>query len=205
MNIQGIEIEWLGHASFIINNNIFIDPYEVNTDKKADLILITHPHYDHCSILDIQKIIKKGTIIIAPPDCTSKLSKLEEVQLKLIEPGKKFTSENLIVEAIPAYNIDKEFHPKQNQWVGYIITLNGKRIYFAGDTDLIPEMNNLNVDIAMLPIGGKYTMDYEEAAKAVSKIKTKVVVPMHFGKIVGHKEDADEFKKLVKDAEVIIL
>lgn len=209
MNIEGIEIEFLGHASFIINNNIFIDPYLIETDKKADLILITHSHYDHCSLDDIKKILKPETLVIAPPDCSSKFSRIENLKTKIITPGKKFTSNNLIIEAIPAYNIKKPYHPKQNEWVGYIITINNKKIYHAGDTDLIPEMNNLNVDIALLPIGGEYTMNVQQAAEAVSKIKTKVVIPMHYGskaKVqLGSPNCAQEFKDLVKDAQVIIL
>lgn len=209
MNIEGIEIEFLGHASFIINNNIFIDPYNIKTDKKADLILITHSHYDHCSLQDIQEIIKPETIVIGPPDCTSMLSRIENVNFKLIAPGKKFTSNNLIIEAVPAYSIKKPYHPKQNEWVGYIITIKGKRIYHAGDTELIPEMNNLNVDIALLPIGGTYTMNAREAAEAVSRIKAKIAIPMHYGnkaKVpLGSPDCAEEFKELVKNAKVIIL
>ena len=200
MNIEGIEIEWLGHSSFIINNNIFIDPYNIDTDKKADLILITHSHYDHCSLSDIKKIIKPETIIIGPPDCSSTFSRIEDLKFKIIAPGKKFTSNNLTIEAIPAYNIKKQFHPKENEWIGYILTLNNKKIYHAGDTDLVPEMNNLNVDISLLPIDGTYTMNAIEAAEAVSKIKTKVAIPMHY----SDKEQAENFKDLVKNAKVII-
>lgn len=205
MNVQGIEIEWLGHASFIINNNIFIDPYQINTNKKADLILITHPHYDHCSLQDIKKISKTETIILAPPDCSSKLSRIENIKTEIITAGKKLTSNNLIIETIPAYNTNKKYHPKQNEWMGFIITINNKRIYHAGDTDLIPEMSNLNLDIALLPIGGTYTMNAKEAAQAVFKIKTKIAIPMHYGKIIGTKEDALIFKKLVKNTQTIIL
>ena len=209
MNIEGIEIEFLGHASFIINNNIFIDPYNIETDKKADLILITHSHYDHCSLEDIQKIMKPETIVIGPPDCSSKFSRIEGLKTKIITPGKKFTSNNLIIEAVPAYSTKKPYHPKENEWVGYIITINNKKIYHAGDTELIPEMNNLNVDIALLPIGGTYTMNVQEAVQAVSKIKTKIAIPMHFGnkaKVqLGSPDCTQEFKESVKDAQVIIL
>lgn len=209
MNIEGIEIEFLGHSSFIINNNIFIDPYNIETDKKADLILITHSHYDHCSLEDIQKIMKPETIVIAPPDCSSKLARIEDLKTKIITPGKKFTSNNLEIEAIPAYSIKKPYHPKENEWIGYILEINGKRIYHAGDTELIPEMNNLNVDIALLPIGGEYTMNVQEAAEAVTRIKAKIAIPMHYGnkaKIqLGSSNCAEEFKELVKGAQVVIM
>lgn len=201
MNIEGIEIEHLGHAGFIINNNIFIDPYKINTDKKADLILITHSHYDHCSLEDIKKILKPETIVIGTPDCTSLFSRIENLNFKIMTPGKKFTSNNLTIEAIPAYNITRKFHPKENDWVGYILTINGKRIYHAGDTDVIPEMDNLNVDVALLPIGGTYTMTAAEAAEAVSKIKTKIAIPMHYTK----KEDVESFQYLVKSAKVVVM
>lgn len=204
MNIEGLDIEWLGHSGVRINS-IFIDPYQIKTNEKADLILITHAHYDHCSVEDIQKILKPETICIGPPDCTSVFLRMKDLNFKIITPGKKFTSNNSIIESIPAYNLIKPYHPKENEWVGYILTINGKRIYHAGDTDLIPEMNNLNVDIAFLPIGGKFTMDYEDAAKAVSKIKIKIVIPIHYGSVIGVKEDAEEFKRLVKDAKVILM
>ena len=199
MLIGNVKIDWLGHASFKITDKkvIYIDPYNVPPEEKADIILITHTHYDHCSIEDIKGIVRDGTIILIPPDCQSKLSGIQCVDVHLVKPGKKIGALGTIIEAAPAYNLNKNFHEKANEWVGYIINIEGKRIYHAGDTDFIPEMKELkNIDVAMLPIGGKYTMDAAEAAKAANAIKPKVAVPMHYGSIVGSEEDAKKFKKL---------
>ena len=199
MLIGNVKIDWLGHASFKITDKkvIYIDPYNIPPDEKADIILITHSHSDHCSVEDIKGIVREGTIIIIPPDCQSKLSGIQCVDVHLVKPGKKIGALGTIIEAAPAYNLNKNFHEKANEWVGYIINIEGKRIYHAGDTDFIPEMKELkNIDVAMLPVGGKYTMDASEAAKAANAIKPKVAVPMHYGSIVGSEEDAKNFKKL---------
>jgi len=199
MLIGNVKIDWLGHSSFKITDKkvIYIDPYNIPPDEKADIILITHSHSDHCSVEDIKGIVREGTIIIIPPDCQSKLSGIQCVDVHLVKPGKKIGALGTIIEAAPAYNLNKNFHEKANEWVGYIINIEGKRIYHAGDTDFIPEMKELkNIDVAMLPVGGKYTMDAAEAAKAANAIKPKVAVPMHYGSIVGSEEDAKNFKKL---------
>ncbi len=205
MQIQGININWLGHAGFNIENKIIIDPFKITVPIRADIILITHPHYDHCSLEDIEKSIKNSTTIIAPPDCTSKFSKQEKGNIKIITPGKTIQIEDIKIEAVPAYNINKEFHPKENEWCGYIITINNKKIYHAGDTDLIPEMNNIDVDIALLPVGGTYTMNARESAQAAQKIKAKTIIPMHYTKgIAGSKEDAEKLKELLPDKVIIL-
>lgn len=187
-------IHWLGHSSFKITGEkiIYIDPYQIDDTEKADIILITHPHYDHLSLEDINKIRKENTIILAPEDARDKLS-----DFKPVKPYQFLTIEGIKIETIPAYNTDKQFHPKEKNWVGYVIEINGKRIYHAGDTDLIPEMEELkDIDIAMLPIGGTYTMDVTEAVQAVNIIEPKIAIPMHYGKIVGTKLDAEKFKEL---------
>jgi len=199
MLLGNVKIDWLGHASFKITNKrvIYIDPYNVPSEEKADIILITHSHYDHCSIEDVKGIVKDGTIIIIPPDCQSKLSGIQGINVYLAKPGKKIEAFGIIIEAVPAYNINKNFHEKSNEWVGYIINTDGKRIYHAGDTDFIPEMKEIKeIDIALLPVGGTYTMDASEAAKATNTIKPKVAVPMHYGSIVGSEKDAKRFKEL---------
>jgi len=199
MLIGNVKLDWLGHASFKITNKkvIYIDPYNVPPEEKADIILITHSHSDHCSIEDIKGIVRDGTIIIITPDCQSKLSDIQGIKVHLAKPGKKIGALGIVVEAVPAYNINKNFHEKSNEWVGYIINIDGKRIYHAGDTDFIPEMKELKeIDVALLPVGGKYTMDAKEAAEAANAIKPKVAVPMHYGSIVGSEEDAKRFKEL---------
>lgn len=180
-------IEWLGHASFRISSKnliIYIDPFMLPDDnKQADLILVTHEHYDHCAVDNIKKLIKSDGVIVATVDC---MGKLAELNLKLVTPNQKIRVKEVGIETVPAYNIDKVYHTRVSNWVGYVITINGIKIYHAGDTDFISEMNNLkDIDIALLPIGGTYTMNEEEAAKAANVIKPKIVVPMHYGTCAG--------------------
>jgi L-ascorbate metabolism protein UlaG (beta-lactamase superfamily) len=212
MDVEGINIEWLGHASFRINEGkvIYIDPYEIDEGEKADIIFVTHAHYDHCSIADLKKIVNPETVIVAPPDCQSKFSgKVEVKDVVLAEPGKKYTVEGVEFETVPSYNKIKEFHPKINEWVGYIITIKGKRIYHPGDSDFIKEMDGLNVDVAFLPVSGTYVMDAEEAAEAAKAINAKVFIPMHYGKVVidgkilGTEADAERFKELCNKPVII--
>ncbi len=203
MVVEGINISKLPHDGFKIyeqNKFIYIDPFQLNdVNEKADLILITHGHYDHCSVEDIKKIIQPSTIIITTPDCISKLSKMEVREIKTMAPGDSATVYGFSIEAVPAYNIGKQFHPKEQEWVGFVIAASGKRIYHAGDTDRIPEMKDLkNIDIALLPVSGTYVMTAEEAAEACSDIKPKVAIPMHYGSIVGSPSDAEKFKELTK-------
>lgn len=186
-------VEWLGHACFKIKGSkvIYFDPYDIQKNEKADIILVTHGHYDHFSPDDIRKILKNDTVVVAPKDCAGKIS----VDMRTSEIGKTINIGNISVTGVPAYNIDKKFHPKGSV-VGIIAKLDGVKIYHAGDTDFIPEMKDLKVDIALLPVGGTYTMNAEEAAKAANTIKPKLAIPMHYGKIVGSKSDAEKFKSL---------
>ena len=200
MQFKNINIEWLGHASFIIKSDrtIYIDPYQIDIEEKADVILITHDHYDHCSLQDIEKIVKKGTIVICPSDCQSKITKLkQDVEIMVLNPGNEILIKGMKVKAFPAYNVGKNFHKKEDEWNSYLLDTLAVKIYHAGDTDVIPEMNRLGeVDIALLPIGGKFTMNAEEAVKAADTIRPKIAIPMHYGSIVGTKEDAEKFVKL---------
>jgi len=193
IDFEGIKIKWLGHAGFKIKKDkvVYIDPYHIDEIEEADLILITHEHYDHCSPDDIKKIIKEDTVIMGPKDAVDKLSG----NTMVIKPGDRKEFDDIIIDAVPAYNIGKKFHPKEKKGVGYVLNIGSKKIYHAGDTDLIPEMEKLAVDVALLPVGGEYTMNAEEAALAANKIKPKIAIPMHYGSIIGSKEDAEEFRK----------
>jgi len=198
VNIETVAVEnikWLGHDCFAISADglvIYIDPFKIpKGSPKGDLILITHDHYDHCSPSDVAAVQKEGTEIVCGPDARGKLSG----KINVIAPGKKLTVKGIEIEAVPAYNIGKKFHPKSNNWMGYIITVKGVRIYHAGDTDLIPEMKTVKCDIAMLPVSGTYVMTAKEAVEAAKILGAKVYIPMHYGTIVGSAADAEYFKK----------
>lgn len=213
MKIGEVELKWLGHSGFLIKNNrvIYIDPYNIKEgSEKADLILITHSHYDHCSVADMNKIVKEGTKIIIPADCQSKITKFDvTIKIEIIEPDQELDLGDVEISTIASYNIDKHFHPKDESWVGYLIKMKDVLIYHAGDTDVIPEMQKLTgykqsdrEFIALLPVGGRFTMSAEEAVEAAKIIKPTLAIPMHWGSIVGSEDDAREFVDLCKEENI---
>jgi L-ascorbate metabolism protein UlaG (beta-lactamase superfamily) len=201
------KISWLHHASFMIENRgkvIYIDPFEIKGLKQADFILITHDHPDHLSPSDIKKIYKKGTVIVCTKPCAEKL---KQYLPKVVKPGDVFELGGIKCEAVPAYNNKKPFHKKDLEYAGYVLDIDGVRVYHAGDTDFTAEMKAMkNIGIAMLPIGGFFTEDVKEAAQAVAAIKPMIAVPMHFGYRIGAKKDGGLFKKLAgAHAKVVIM
>ena len=205
-------IKCLGHSTIKIENGeniIYIDPYNIKEDiKDADAIFITHNHYDHFSREDIIKIKNENTIIVVTEDVYSSALELEfsDSQIIKVRPAENYQLKNINFSTIPAYNINKNFHPKENNWVGYILNINNVKYYIAGDTDINEENKNVKCDVAFLPVGGTYTMDYKEAADLANIIKPKIAVPIHYGIIVGTKEDALNFKKLINkniDCEIM--
>jgi len=212
-------ITWFGHASFSFkdangNRVYYVDPFDLTVSKleKADLVFITHAHQDHFSPVDLAKIAKDDTIIIAPPDILGKIDR-DGALKQIVEPNKNYAVRGFRFQTIPAYNTHPDklnFHPKANNWVGYIFELNGKKIYHAGDTDFIEEMKSLkdlNLDVAMLPTGGKYTMEVEEAAEAANAIAAKITIPMHYRRLNpdNYQEIEEKFKQLVTNSRVEIL
>lgn len=213
MKFGNLNLEWLGHGGFLIENEkvIYIDPYKIKDDSKhADIILITHSHNDHCSFPDLKKIIKEGTRIVVPADCQSKINRFDiPIKLDLVEPNQEFDFGDYKICTFPAYNVGKHFHPKDESWLGYVIRIGDVVIYHAGDTDLIPEMQKLTgykkpggEFVALLPIGGRFTMNAEEAAEAAKIIRPTLAIPMHWGTIVGGEDDAEEFVDLCNEKKI---
>jgi L-ascorbate metabolism protein UlaG (beta-lactamase superfamily) len=189
------KIFWLGHSSVKIRSGktIYIDPWKLKRNAEpADLILVSHSHRDHLSPEDIKKVRKKDTVIVAPADCAVQLSG----DVKIVKPGDRVDLSWLEVEATHAYNPERPYHPRGNGWVGFVLTVEGKRIYYCGDTNFIAEMENIRADIMIVPVGGTYTMNAEEAAHAVNRIRPEAAIPIHYGDVVGSLADAMKFKAL---------
>lgn len=195
-------VKFVKHSCIKICDNlvIYFDPFKIDKFyNDADIIFITHNHYDHYSEEDIKKVMKDDSFIVIPYD-------LEESVLNLgfkinnvikVKPNQQYEVLNIVFNTIPAYNIDKNFHLRSYDWIGYIININNFTYYIAGDTDKTPENSSVLCDVAFVPIGGTYTMNYLEAAELINEIKPKMVVPIHYGVIVGSREDAIKFKNLI--------
>lgn len=201
---KGVEVHWLGHDSFVLKGSktVIIDPFKARGDYKADLLLISHEHFDHLSEDDIRRFTDASTTIVAPSICETPLKAFIQ-EKKFVAPGTKIEVKGVSLETVPAYNLNKfrepgrVFHPKADGRVGYVVTLDRVRFYHSGDSDATPEMRSLDVDVAFLPISGTYVMTAEEASEVAKAMKVDTVVPMHFGAIVGSRADAERFKRLV--------
>ena len=195
-------IEVLYHSSIRINKEktIYIDPFKIDRNyNDADIIFITHDHYDHYSEEDIDKVINENAVIVIPEELLTKVLKngINKNAIITVEPNQKYMVQGIKFETVPAYNTNKTFHPKENDWVGYVIEINGVKYYIAGDTDITEENKKVKCDVAFVPVGGTYTMNFEEAAQLVNEIQPKVAVPIHYGSVVGTKQDAEKFVKLL--------
>ena len=197
-------IHWLGHDTFRLDGSstVYIDPWKLPAGARlADLILVTHDHFDHFSAADIARIGSAATTLIGPAAVTGQVSSLTTVTLA---PGEAATVGGVTVTAVPAYNLDKfrsagePYHPREAGYLGYVVEMDGRRIYHAGDTDAIPEMSAVRCDVALLPVGGTYTMTAEEAAAACEELDAAAAVPMHFADIVGSRADAERFRELCR-------
>ena len=193
-------VKVLYHASIVLYDNIYIDPYKIeNETHNGKYLFITHSHYDHFSIEDIEKVRNEDTIFFVTPDCKEKLLEIgvDEKRIVTVAPDEMYRFNKIEVQVIPAYNVNKEYHKKEYGWVGYLIKINGVTYYITGDTDVNEDIQNIKCDVLFVPIGGTYTMDYKEAADYTNSIKPKYVIPIHYGTIVGKKEDGIEFAKLL--------
>jgi len=198
------KIHWLGHDGFRIDASkiIYFDPFQISGGPTADIILVSHEHFDHCSPDDIKKIQGPSTVIVTEKDSASKL----KGNIRVVKPGDKIEVDGVQIEAVPAYNVGKDFHPKANGWLGFIVEVDGVRIYHAGDTDFIPEMKDMEVDIALIPVSGVYVMTSDQAVEAAKAINPKLAIPMHYGAIVGDEEDALKFKRALEGIiDVLVL
>ena len=204
-------IEVLCHSSIKFNKGliIYFDPFKINENyHDADIIFITHSHYDHYSEEDISKVIKDNTTIVVPKDLEDRALQFgfAKEHIIVVSPNEEYSVLGINFKTIPAYNTNKNFHPKSNEWVGYIVNLDQTTYYIAGDTDITEENRQVKCDVAFVPIGGTYTMTYSEAAELINEIKPQIAVPIHYGLIVGNKEDANNFANLVdKEIECKIL
>lgn len=208
-----IDIIWTGHAGFKItyeSKKIYIDPYKLSKEHEnvsdADVVLITHNHFDHLSIEDLKNIVNETTVIVSAHECLSQLKSLNVKESIGIDPRNSVRVNDLKIETVPAYNVDKEFHPKNDKKIGFIVEFGNDRLYHIGDSDIIPEMKDTNSTIALIPVSGTYVMTAEEASKAINElINPKIAIPMHYGTIVGNKEDAIRFSELVTVCKTEIL
>jgi L-ascorbate metabolism protein UlaG (beta-lactamase superfamily) len=218
MKLLNLDFTRISHDTFRIAGSqvIYTDPFKVTKRDDADIVVLSHEHFDHLSLEDLEKVIMPGTTIVASPLCKEGLQKIKVKEMRFLDPGGRLTVGNrktgeIQVEAIAAYNINKfrepgeAFHPQGEKRLGFVIRMDGTTVYYAGDSDFIPEMKSIQCDIALLPVSGTYVMTAEEAAEAAAAINPKIAVPMHYGAIVGSDADAQRFKSLVKNCRVEIV
>jgi L-ascorbate metabolism protein UlaG (beta-lactamase superfamily) len=193
-------IHWLGHDSFRLDGGVtlYIDPYKLPAGQPpADVVLVTHEHFDHLSPDDLRQIAGPGTVVVGPAAVTAQVSGMETVT---VAPGDSLEVRGVGLSVVPAYNLDKfrspgePFHPRESGHVGYVLSMDAVRYYHAGDTDAVPEMAEVHCDVALLPVGGTYTMTWQEAAEACELIDAALAVPMHYGEVVGDASDAEAFR-----------
>lgn len=189
-------IFWLGHDTFRLlgSRNIYIDPFEIQNQPKADIILITHEHSDHCDPASVKLLSCPGTHVVTEAAAAARLKKNGlAAPLTVVEPGDEIEVDGVNIKIVPSYNLNKSFHPKEKKYLGFIVTLDGLSVYHAGDSDFIPEMADIKAQVALLPVSGTYTMTAEEAAQAALAINPEVAIPMHYGHVCGDLAMAQKF------------
>ena len=207
MEISNITVNAQNSIRIDMGKIIYIDPFQIEGEPgDADYIFLTHDHYDHYSLDDINKVLQYETVFVVPEPMDIKLRKNTYAGRNLpVKPDNKYETEDFSFETVPAYNLLKPFHPKKAGWVGYILDIDGTRIYIAGDTDATKEAKNVRCDIALIPIGGTYTMNFKEAAKLLNEIRPEYAIPTHSGTLVGKESDGEGFRNLVDDGIKVVL
>ena len=182
---------------------VYFDPWQIEgAPHDADYVFVTHEHYDHFSPEDINNVLKFDGYLVIPESMLHVVGDIGTIpagNVVAVKPGEKREIARLMVEAYPAYNLSKPFHIRRNGWLGYVITLDAEKYFVAGDTDAVPEISDIKCDVAFLPIGGTYTMDAAEATKLAARIRPRVVIPTHYGSVVGSPVDGDLFKGMLPD------
>jgi L-ascorbate metabolism protein UlaG (beta-lactamase superfamily) len=200
------EIQWLCHASVRVvwhEKIIYFDPWKLKREPKGDIVCISHPHFDHLDLEDVQKVLAPESILVGPADVVSRIETRNKITLAV---GEVKECIGFKITGLPAYNLKVHYHPKEKGWLGFLVESEGTSLYFAGDTDFVPELEQVHPTIAILPIGGTYTMDAEEAARAVEIMRPKIAIPVHYGETVGTLQDAEKFAALCAGkAEVQVL
>ena len=203
MNTNNIEVNTQSSIRIMLDKILYFDPYKIEEESHdADIIFITHEHYDHFDIDSINNIKNDNTIVVCPKSMEEVVSQIEFKEYYYLNPNDEITINDIIINAIRAYNIDKPFHSKDNNWLGYVITYNDITYYVAGDTDKTPDNEEVKCDIAFLPIGGHFTMDVTKASELLKIINPKIVIPTHYGSIVGSIDDGLKLKKLLSETNI---
>ena len=195
-----VRIEWDGEV-------YYVDPYQIADEPHdAGFILLTHDHFDHFEPASMEKLMSEYTLIVCPESMQDAVMEaFPEADLLTVVPGEFYEDGPLEVDTVPAYNVDKDFHPEENGWVGYIFHLGDFRVYVAGDTDDTDEARDVSADVALVPIGGTYTMSPEEAAELINEMAPEVVIPYHYGSVAGSPDDADKFAALVDAGTQVVI
>lgn len=196
------EVQVLTHSSIKISGKrvLYFDPYEIKEESHdADLIFVTHDHYDHFSPDDIKKVAKEDTCMVMPESMRGQEKNAGDLKCEFLHPDGILEIQGLMVKAIPAYNRLKLFHPKGKAYLGYVVAMDEVTYYVAGDTDVTTENQRIKCDVALVPVGGKFTMDYKAAAQLVNRIAPKLAIPTHYGTVAGSPEDGNKFAELVND------
>ena len=206
MNTSNIEVNTQSSIKMILDKIIYFDPYKIEDEKHdADIIFITHNHYDHMDNESINKIKNDNTIIVAPKTMEDIIRNIEFKKYVFLNPNEEINIDSINVKTIPAYNIEKTFHPRENNWLGYIVTYNNISYYIAGDTDKTIDNEKVKCDVAFIPIGGHFTMDVTESSELIRIINPKIVVPIHYGSIIGDPSDGKKLKELLSDTNIEVI